>query len=41
MIDQNQNNIDNVIGNDNYDIGHVFGTNRALASLGCINNTQS
>ena len=42
MIDENQTNVDNVIGNENYDIGHVFGKDSGgLASFGSVcNNSQ-
>ncbi len=40
LLDENQDNLDNVIGEDNYDIGHVFDMNSAggLASLGVVCN---
>jgi subtilisin-like proprotein convertase family protein len=44
MINENQANINSVIGADNYDVGHVFGTNSGgLAGLGviCVNNQKA
>jgi subtilisin-like proprotein convertase family protein len=41
MIDENQTNIDAVIGTANYDLGHVFGTNSGgLASTGPCSTTS-
>ncbi len=43
MIDENQANIDMEIGEDNYDIGHVFGTDSGgLAGSGvCVNGNKA
>lgn len=39
MINENQANVNSVIGADNYDVGHIFGTNSGgLAGLGVICN---
>lgn len=44
MINENQSNVDGIIGSENYDIGHVFGTNSGgLAGLGvtCFNGSKA
>lgn len=41
LLSENQNNIDQVIGNNNYDLGHVFGTSGGgLAYIGSLCNND-
>ena len=41
LLNQNQNNIDNVIGNSHYDIGHLFSTDSGgIAAVGSVGRTN-